>query len=1125
MSVRMLRLALLAVTAGVLLGLQCARPHQIEITSPTGDVTTETFAIRFELIGGPYEIGTVQAVLNGQPLAVTGGPTLFRASVSGGGAIHPGEPLRDQNVLVVEARRENESGQGHAAKGGIVRAALRFAYAVSKARAYRISGASDCPVSGPLAHRRVGDYCLENDRARFVVQDVTAPRDPGDPTPRDLYSVGAFGGNLIDAVLPSNPTTDNFLEFQAMLNVETVANYQSLHVVNDGENGLPAVIRVCGPDDLLDFVNPSSQLIDLGLDPPPGTDDNDQEIEACTEYTLAAGDRHVRVDTEVFNNEAQDLRLLVGDWMNAAGELDGFFKPNPGIGEGVTSPLGASENGGLGWFAETRLRPPERFEYGYLAQDDVGSGGYVTISGVTVIIHDLHPAAALLGIPSPFVVPAAGSKRFTRFFAVGDGSGNAIQELANVLEGNPTGTVRGCVTVGGAPAPNAKVTVGTLAAGELAAALAHFVTDATGCYAGEVEVPAGAGTLYGAVAGKERALYVGGALSPPVTSFSLFPAGDEEVIDFALPATGRLQVDVTDENGAPVPARITVVGLDPSPEPIRTGQALPGFGVTTLGLLNDVNDRKPFGVAAFAYTGADGSIDIDLEPGEYHVFASRGTEYSVWSTAMPSSVGPVAIASGAPTRLAARIARVLDTPGFVSSDFHVHGVASADSQVSDANRAESFAGEGVDNLVATDHHAHKDYGPTIQALGLGSFLASTIGEEITTFDYGHFNAYPLKVDPTRPSGGSTDWAVAAPPGRDFPSYGAFNLAPADIFDLATTQPHATPATTVQVNHIGSHFVPLKIDTSQVPPLDSMSAEDRANRRLAPDDPPPGRLFFGFPALELWNGNDRGHQSEFLDERIGIWMNLLDQGLATTAIADTDTHRFHNLRTAGARSWTAAPPARDEPARLQPAEVAASVDAGRVVGGQGIYVRSRLLADDGSGAVADHDWGGATTVRSADGSVTFEVTVQSPAWAQWDRVEVYSNAGGNVSSRVLDPGAPYLYTATPLITRSEGDCDPESTGDGHFDIDVVAVDPDVEGADRWEATLRFSFPELTADTWFVAVVKGSDGLCGPMFPVYPSDLEVAPNLGAPDVLAALVDGNVNEGGTMALGFTNALYYEH
>jgi len=1114
----------LAALAAVLLGLDCSRPHRIQITSPTGDVITEEFVIGFELVGGPYEAGTVRASLNGQPLTVIGGPTQFRASVSGGPIMHPGEPLRDQNLLVVEARRENDRGQGSGAKGGLVRAAQRFAYAIAKARAYRIEGARDCPVSGPLAHRRVGDYCLENDGARFVVQDITAPRDPDQPTPRDLYSVGAFGGNLIDAVLPSNPTTDNFLEFQAMLNVETVANYQSLEIVNDGENGLPAILRVCGPDDLLDFVNPSSQLIDLGLPPPPGTDDNDQEIEACTEYTLAAGDRHVQVETEVFNNEAEDLRLLVGDWMNAAGEVDGFFTPNPGVGEGVTSPVGQG-GGGLGWFAETSVLPPDRFEYGYLPRDDVGAGGYVTISGVTVIIHDLHPAAALLGLPSPFLVPAAGSKRFTRFFAVGDGSGNAVQELANGLDGRPTGTVRGCVTVGGVPTPNAKVTVGTLAAGEIGAALAHFVTDASGCYAGQVEVPAGASVQYGAVAGKEGALYVGGAPSPPVTVFSLFPAGDEEVIDFALPATGRLQVDVTDESGAPVPARITVVGLDPSPEPIRTGQALPGFGVTTLGLLNDVNDRKPFGVAAFAYTGADGSVDIDLEPGEYHVFASRGTEYSLWSTALPSSSGPIAVTAGGPTRLAARIARVLETPGFVSSDFHVHGVASADSQVSDVDRVESFAGEGIDNLVATDHHAHKDYAPTIRALGLEAFLTSTIGEEITTFDYGHFNAYPLTVDPTRPSGGSTDWAVAAPPGRDFPSYGAFNLAPADIFALATTQPHATPATTVQINHIGSHFVPLKIDTSQVPPLDGMSAEDRATRRLAADHPPPGELFFAFPALELWNGNDRGHQSEFLDERIGIWMNLLDQGIATTAIADTDTHRFHNLRTAGARSWTAANPSRDVPARLQPSEVAASVDAGRVVGGQGIFVRSRLLADDGSGAVADHGWGGTTGIRSANGSVTFEVTVQSPAWAQWDRIEIYSNAGGNVSSRVLDPDEPYLYTADPLITRIEGDCDPGTVGDGHFDIDVVSVHPDVEGAERWEATLSFSFPELDADTWFVAVVKGSDGVCGPMFPVHPDDLDLAPILSAPDVLAELVDGNVDEGGTMALGFTNALYYEH
>jgi hypothetical protein len=168
---------------------------------------------------------------------------------------------------------------------------------------------------------------------------------------------------------------------------------------------------------------------------------------------------------------------------------------------------------------------------------------------------------------------------------------------------------------------------------------------------------------------------------------------------------------------------------------------------------------------------------------------------------------------------------------------------------------------------------------------------------------------------------------------------------------------------------------------------------------------PANLFFAFPALELWNGNDRGHQGEFLNERIGIWMNLLDQGIATTAVIDTDTHSFRNLRTAGARSWTAASAGMDSPATLDPFEVAASVDAGRLVGGQGLYVQARLLATDGSGAVADLTHTGATSVKSNNGAVDFEVSVQSPAWAQWDTIEIYSNAGGYVSSVGVDPVNP------------------------------------------------------------------------------------------------------------------------
>ena len=50
--------------------------------------------------------------------------------------------------------------------------------------------------------------------------------------------------------------------------------------------------------------------------------------------------------------------------------------------------------------------------------------------------------------------------------------------------------------------------------------------------------------------------------------------------------------------------------------------------------------------------------------------------------------------------------------------------------MSDVARAEGFAGEGIDNIIATDHHVHKDYKPTIAALGLSNFVTGTIGGNV-----------------------------------------------------------------------------------------------------------------------------------------------------------------------------------------------------------------------------------------------------------------------------------------------------------------------------------------------------------------------------------------------------------
>ena len=814
------------------------------------------------------------------------------------------------------------------------------------------------------------------------------------------------------------------------------------------------------------------------------------------------------------------LPLLIGDWLNPSGELDTLARSAPGTVGGVNGvgPPVTTTVGSLGWLG---FDEATGVDYAYAQKFDGTPGSFALISGVLVVLHTDSVLGALLGAPPAFKVPLGGSGTFTRYFAVGDGSGTAAK-LDDRINNVATGALEGCISAGGVPVAGARVSVGAFllstapASSPGSASLVQVLETRPGpCpnYSGSVS----AGP-YRIVAGLEGHLYENG-LVVPFPHLLTVTAGTTVTHDVDLPAAGSLQVNVSDESGQPVPARISVVGFDPSPERVRPGPELPAFGGSTLGLLNDVDDRIPFGLTAVAHADANGSANLVLEPGAslYHVYVSRGTEYSAWRTP-----APVTITGGAVTVVNATITRVVDTPGFVSSEFHVHGIRSADSRISDVHRVEAYTGEGIENVVMTDHHVHTDLNPAIADAGMGDFLHATIGEEITSFDYGHFNAYPLKIDPDSPhgtfapdgtqlSGGSTDWAQAAPPGMDFPIYGAFNATPAQILDLARNGPLSLPASTVQINHISSHFTPLKIDTSLVPPADGLNDAGRAARRLPSTGAVPN-LFQHFPALELWNGDRRRDQSQFLEDRIGIWFNLLNQGMRTTFIADTDSHRFTSQESAGARTWTASP--TDTPSAIDPADVAAAVDAGRAVGGQGIYVQTRLAATDGSGDSADLTLAGKTTMSDALGEVELEITVQSPAWAQWDRIEIYRNAPTATS------GSPYLFGATPDRVLLEGDCDPASIGDGDFDIDVTADIGGVAGADRLSATLVESFSGLVEETWFVVVVKGTDGQCEPMFPVYPDDLDKGSNAS----LADLVDGNLGEDGVMALGATNALYFE-
>ncbi len=1064
-------IALLAVP---MLALRCDPPTTITILSPNPleQVSACQVEVSFALTGA-FSTGP-SVTLNFLPLSAPltqSPPGIWTATLDAD------DGLGANNILLVQATRASD--------GQVLTQGVSFDFD-PKASARVITDPADL-ITGPLGHSRVGDYLLESCKARFVVQDANQ---------RDLYSVGQYGGNLIDAELVGSPGLDNFLEIAPMVNVETVVNPTEAVIVNDGSDGNPAVVRTCGPDDLLDFVNPSSQVTDAGLPFPAVLNDNDQTVWGCTDFTLGTHDTHVEMATTLTNTGAADIQVMYGDWLNPAGDLDVMLTPNAGLGAAVWNFVGTMGFHGEGESAGV--------DYAYTATPTTGTGSYVVISGVTVVLHNKHVLQALLGAAQGDTLTPGNSLTMTRYVGVGDGTTSSAVDLETAVKGIATASIDGCVTVDGVAAPGSKVTVGAFTGANITNLATHFTTGADGCYAGKVPLPGGAVTL-GVVAGRHGTPYQGGAASPPITSL-LFSPGGSQTVDFDLPPTGSLSVAVTDAGGGPLPSRITVVGFDPSPEITFAGPSLPGFGGSTLALLNDPGDSLPFGIVDFVYTGADGVAAFDLEPGSYQVFVSRGPEYS-------TSNQPVTITANQQTAVSAQIARVVDTAGFVSSDFHVHGIASADSRVTHDNRVRGYAGEGVDNITMTDHHSHTDLSARIASLGLGSWVSSTIGEEITTFDYGHFNGYPFTVDPNVPSGGSTDWAVAAPAGADFPSAGAYNATPAEIFALATAGARSTPDTTVQINHISSHFSPLKIDTTLVPPVDGLDAAGRLERRL--DEPVGTNLYFHYPALELWNGASRGSQGEFLVGRIGIWFNLLNQDLPTTFIADTDSHRFTRLNSSGARTWTAAGPTSDQAGTVDSGEVARMVDAGKATGGQGVFVTTVLRATDGSGASADLTHSGSTHVSDSGGNVELDIRIQGPLWAEFDVVEIYANAATNV----IDPANPYAYGATPTMVLDEGDCDPATTGDGDYDIAIVNAAA-VAGADRLEANITVPFSGLTANTWFVVVVKGTDGQCSPMFPVFASDLSSASNA----TLADLLDGNVGESGVMSLGATNALYYD-
>ncbi len=167
----------------------------------------------------------------------------------------------------------------------------------------------------------------------------------------------------------------------------------------------------------------------------------------------------------------------------------------------------------------------------------------------------------------------------------------------------------------------------------------------------------------------------------------------------------------------------------------------------------------PPGMNMYTYT-ADGTGEVYLEPGTYDVWASRGFEYSV-DKQQVQAVGNRTV------ELAMRVRRQVDTSGWISGDFHVHGQNSYDAVVKHRDRVMCFAGEGVEMLSTSDHDYITDLAPYVFELGLEKWVKTQVGIELTTVEIGHWLSFPLRYEEWRDGErvqeqGAIDWTGKFP---------------------------------------------------------------------------------------------------------------------------------------------------------------------------------------------------------------------------------------------------------------------------------------------------------------------------------------------------------------------------
>jgi hypothetical protein len=716
----------------------------------------------------------------------------------------------------------------------------------------------------------------------------------------------------------------------------------------------------------------------VGVDAPSrilGILDNlarEQGVRMVTHYILRPGSDVLEVVTEA---QSLDGYAIAG---GAAGDFLGFgsaltlFNGETGFGDIARASMP------LTWLAAVSDPGENNRHVSYAVAPAEGpmSVPVVDASG-TVGLYNAVTAAK--GMPA----------RFTRYFSVGDGDVASAVEPVLRARREPFGVVTGRTTAGAL----VYAYRGAYAVGANARSVARAQMDG----AFRMALTPGAYSLVAV----DRGLTRGAPVSVTV-------AADAEAT--ATPTTGVtgtlvLDVAVLDAMGARVraPVKVSLRGMDvEAPD----------------GAMGDLEgESEAFGLHRAIYT-LNGQDRIAVKPGRYRATVSRGDEYDV-------ALMDVVVPAGAEATLRADLPRVVNTAGMVSVDLHQHTVGSIDAPRSLCNRVLENVAEGLEYAATTDHDNVTDFGPCVRSLGVTQWFNAMRGNEISVVGLGHFNAYPLTVNPADPFAliGAQYWA---------------DLTAQQLFDKVRAE---AGGPILHVSHPRSNGFKGYFTSIN---LDPVTLEGRVP------------LTRGWEAIEV--NESFGAPEQYTAEsdamiqsaarRSGAsvpvlrdYFALVSRGDRVCALGNSDTHGRnngsgwpHNLVMVG----------EDRPERVTDAMVAAAIRAQRVLVSNGVVVR--ILA---GGAV---HMGAGDVVRATGGMLDVELDVQAAPWVDARSLVLFEN------------GRPLA-----LVSDGRGGYNAQSTiGASGWATALDAQSPGRAGAVRLRATVHL---RPARDSHYVALVRG------------------------------------------------------